>query len=81
MVIWLLFLPNAPYLITNLMHLPYTKVSKQSWIDRYYHRLDLNVLVLHLLVNCVASHLREYNFQQKILLFHYLGLPLLLLQM
>ena len=32
--VWLLFLPNAPYLITDLMHLRHAK-SSLSWLDPF----------------------------------------------
>lgn len=50
--IWLLFLPNAPYLITDLMHLRHAK-SSLSWLDPFmlfafaWNGLILGLLSMH----------------------------------
>jgi len=50
--VWLLFLPNAPYLITDLMHLRHAK-SSLSWLDPFmlfafaWNGLILGLLSMH----------------------------------
>ena len=64
--IWLLFLPNAPYLITDLMHLRHAR-SSLSWLDPFMlFAFALNGLLFGILSMQHVFQLIEHKCNRKI---------------
>ncbi|TXK72782.1 DUF1361 domain-containing protein [Paenibacillus sp. N3.4] len=69
-VVWLLFLPNAPYLITDLLHLTILKdnyVHKGAVSFKYWYDFFVAFLFVWngLLLGCSSMYLSHYMWRKK----------------